>query len=662
MICPNCNTNNPETNNYCPICGTKLKIEIEAPEISEDPAAFRAYDPDLEDTIVLEPYFPDDEEYEVREPKVSMDNAGWNSVSSGNDESGADAAPAADAKDDDYVMTEDEFLREYLSGKTSKDYAEEEEKDIGKEYTNVLYTDEELWAELEKGRKTDTGLGLQRDVESDIGQNTVSQNTGLGLQLDEINDNEPDAGLSSKATTGLNIEPDAGTDLGMGLEAGLNNGPEAGQNKGTDEGPDERQGGRPIELEDDGPGKAFVVLEQLSDNLKDGLSNAKDKLGIAKDKLGNATKEGLGNVKDGLGNAKDKLGGAKDGLDSAKDKMGVAKDKLGNATKDGLENVKGGLGNVKEGLGNVKDGLGSVKDKISNIDLNTDDENLKKYVKYGLILLLILLLIFIGIKVFGGNDKSDGGQTDPGAETTQEDGQAQDETGEEAGDTEQAEEETPVVEEVIKAAGLKRLAYDINYSQSNDIEGAGVDFLIKIQNSNDYAVKAVTFQYYQNDKAVTNASDDSDKFYAYGYIAPDSTGYMYCRMHVPSGTNKTKGKIKLKGMYKVDLGDYKIPSGTVEERHVDGGKDYYDVEIQNDNDTEVSANSKVIVVCEGRDNAKYPLADSWGCGDLTEVIAAGDSAYLKNVIKNPGMSHYGENNKPVALVFDRTALGVDAEE
>ena len=300
----------------------------------------------------------------------------------------------------------------------------------------------------------------------------------------------------------------------------------------------------------------------------------------------------------------------------------------------------------------------SLKDKIAELD----DEKLKKLIILGIIALLALALIVYGIKLIVGGGSNDDAQ-DPGQETTQDDsGDTADDQSEDTGDEGTDDSgETPSASEKVSAAGLKRVAYDINYSQADDINGSGVDFLIQVENSNDYAINSVIFKYYQDDEAVINTLDTTDSFLAYGYIKPHSTGYMYCRMHVPSNTEKSRGKIKIKGAYTVDMGDYEMPSGTIEERTTRGSEDYYDVDITNNNDIPVSNNSKIIAICEGGGSKNYPLANAWGCGDLDEEIAANDSAYVTHAIENPGMDGYSKSSNRYVFVIDRDALGIFGE-
>ena len=98
---------------------------------------------------------------------------------------------------------------------------------------------------------------------------------------------------------------------------------------------------------------------------------------------------------------------------------------------------------------------------------------------------------------------------------------------------------------MVLNSGLERITYDINYSQAEDVEKDGVDFLIKVRNDNDYAVKAIDFSYSVGGDVVKNVRDDSETFYAYGYVKPETEGYMYCRMHVPAGSPKDRGNIKI---------------------------------------------------------------------------------------------------------------------
>ena len=216
--------------------------------------------------------------------------------------------------------------------------------------------------------------------------------------------------------------------------------------------------------------------------------------------------------------------------------------------------------------------------------------------------------------------------------------------------------------EKVSDAGLKRMTHDIKLGRSDVSELDVADFLIKVRNDNDYAVKAIDFIYSIDGDIVKNALDDSELFYAYGYVKPDTEGYMYCRMHVSDGYTKNLGNIEIVNAYSTDLVKYNIPEGVVTGHHLDGDKDSYDVDIANNNSKPLSSNSKIIVVCEGRDDVEYPLEEAWGCGDMKEEVGGHDFASIPNAITNAGMKHYGEKNYPKVLVLDRDMLDVDVSE
>ena len=285
---------------------------------------------------------------------------------------------------------------------------------------------------------------------------------------------------------------------------------------------------------------------------------------------------------------------------------------------------------------------------------------LMKFILAGIAILLIIAVVVIGIILHdtGDDDKTKkDSKNKTKTEETKPDAKPEEEPDKES-------EPKPGNQdiEMVSNSGLERITYDINYSQAEDIEKDGVDFLIKVRNDNDYAVKAIDFSYSVGGDVVKNVLDDSETFYAYGYVKPETEGYMYCHMHVPSGTPKERGEIKIVNAYSTDLAKYNIPEGVITKQHLNGNTDSYDVDIANNNSKPVSANSKIIVVCEGRDDQEYPLEDAWGCGDMKEEVGDHDFASISDAITNAGMTHYGENNYPKVLILDRDMLDVKADE
>ncbi|MBQ3291239.1 MAG: zinc ribbon domain-containing protein [Mogibacterium sp.] len=574
MICPRCGSYNPDTNAFCTQCGNKLKVDVEPPKVEENP--FKPIEPEkpIQDTVVLDPFFTQ-EEPEIRPPEIEEPEL---AEPDGNPFSPIDEAPEEPEKEEPAAEKpfEDTIVLD--------PFFPEDEPEIRP-------------PELDEPDQTEPGVNPFSPI------NEVPK---------EPEKEEPVAEKPFEDT--IVLDPFFPED--------------------EPENPFKPIGETPAEPEK----PAFEPV--IDDNAKKGDTIVAGS--VSQEKEQPLTVEEF--LKDYLSDSTTK--------DTSESKPVEDNKAYTNILYQPPEEKK-----PEKPEPPVEQPV-EPPEEIEEDPPKEIDDNLKKVIIMALIALAAIALIVYGIKLIAGSrGDGNGGEPNPDDEVVQDDDQ---EKTDEEGEGE--EEQTPAVAEKVSASGLERSAYDINFSQAGDIDGSGVDFLIKINNSNDYAVNSVDFKFYQNDKAVTNTKDNTDMFMAYGYIKPHSTGYMYCRMHVPSSTERNRGKVKLKGAYKVDLGDYEIPYGTVEDKHVNGNKDYYDVEIHNDNSTDVSANAKVIVVCEGRDSANYPLADSWGCGDLEEVIGANDSVYLTDVIDNPGMSHYGENNSPVAFVIDRTALGISADE
>ncbi len=225
---------------------------------------------------------------------------------------------------------------------------------------------------------------------------------------------------------------------------------------------------------------------------------------------------------------------------------------------------------------------------------------------------------------------------------------------EQAEEPEQEEESTEAADATIETSDISVLDRDINFSQVPDLDSAPVDVLLKVKNSGDSPLKAVDYKIVYEGDAFTNRDGNEGKFYAYGYVKPGETGYLYGQISVPEGTPRKQGNISILTAYAgKDLGDYQMPSGKVVQFNPD--PDTYDVSIRNPNGDDVHR-GRSIVIAVIRDSEK--LAGAWGCGAVNETIPAGEEVVLKDAIYDPGFTYKITDKEYTAFVIDKDILGI----
>ena len=217
-----------------------------------------------------------------------------------------------------------------------------------------------------------------------------------------------------------------------------------------------------------------------------------------------------------------------------------------------------------------------------------------------------------------------------------------------SGDGRQAEQETreePQTEYVNPAEQMTVTASDINFSQSEDPEKAGVYVLMRVRNDNEEAVNGMLFLVSCGDRILTNDDNGGDYFKASGYIPAHEEGYM-CALIKTAGSDGCQGEIVPVEGYECDTReDYLQPAGII--AGFDKKRDAYHVKIVNRSGRAVMAGrARVVAVEEGCTG----LAGSWGAGELEEDIADGQTRLLKGVIVNPGLKNRETGKFQVFLV------------
>lgn len=199
---------------------------------------------------------------------------------------------------------------------------------------------------------------------------------------------------------------------------------------------------------------------------------------------------------------------------------------------------------------------------------------------------------------------------------------------------------------------IEIISKDVNFSQSRNFEADGVDVLFKIKNNSDEAIKGIDFKLTLGDTELENKQNNEKEFDAFGYIEPESIGYMYSHIYVDKnakknakkGDNGTAEITEVKSIEKLE--NYEMPYGSVTD--FDKLTDSYDVVITNPNDESVGCeNSIVIAVISYADE----LEGAWGCGKMDYDLEGNAQEYYSKVIYDPGFK-YNYSNYDV-FVIDR---------
>ncbi len=205
------------------------------------------------------------------------------------------------------------------------------------------------------------------------------------------------------------------------------------------------------------------------------------------------------------------------------------------------------------------------------------------------------------------------------------------------------------------AEDLEVVNSDINFSQVENLDASPVDVLLKIANNGDKPVKSVDYSIKYNGELFENRVSGGTVFNAFGYIKPGEIGYLYSQITVPSDTPRTQGSISIEAAEECeDLGDYVMPYGSI--AGYNQVPDTYDVEVYNPNDSDVSAGRAIVIAyIEGFDT----LMDAWGCGVVSEPVAAGEKVILNDAIHDPGFAYTIYDKHYSVFVIDKDVIGID---
>lgn len=225
--------------------------------------------------------------------------------------------------------------------------------------------------------------------------------------------------------------------------------------------------------------------------------------------------------------------------------------------------------------------------------------------KIPLIIGLAAILLLVGgaliLKQFGGLPGGSGGET---------------------GDAGAAEKpaQTAAVRVSEDTTGISVLSSDWDWD-SMEKESSGnvtVEDILWVSNESEYPIIGMGFTVKdENGKPIEDVNYPGDDIGAVGFIPAGGTGVMVA-------TVETKAKVKHDDSSYVithvtineDMSDYEVPQGEVVSFTKDG--DYYDIELANNNDTEVGADS-IVVAAEFKDGKIY---DADATGKLSAPIPA----------------------------------------
>ena len=293
----------------------------------------------------------------------------------------------------------------------------------------------------------------------------------------------------------------------------------------------------------------------------------------------------------------------------------------------------------------VQNGMPEVPPTPAPAPVQNKDEKKPFPAKIVIIIAAVTALIALAAVIFYFSGGSGSSKADPADSKKTE-------QAEEPSDKE--EEGTETEEAAIDKSEVSVLGRDINFSQVPDLDSAPVDVLLKVKNTGNVPLKAVDYKITYEGNAFSGRDGKEGKFYAYGYVKPGESGYLYGQIAVPEGTPRKQGDVSIISAYAgKDLGDYQMPSGKVVQFNPD--PDTYDVSINNPNSSDVHKGRSVVIAVV-RDSNK--LAGAWGCGMVNETIPAGEEIVLKDVIYDPGFSYKITDKEFTAFVIEKDIIGI----